>query len=59
MVVDEQTKQLKDRDHEIQSLLNSESHQWERKFQELQQTMIINGNNSSGQISQSTLILNP
>lgn len=59
MVVDEQTRQLKDRDHEIQSLLNSESQQWERKFHELQQTMIINGNNSSGQISQSTLILNP
>jgi hypothetical protein len=48
MVVDEQTRQLKDRDHEIQSLLNSESQQWERKFHELQQTMIINGNNSSG-----------
>ena len=48
MVVDEQTRQLKERDHEIQSLLNSESHQWERKFHELQQTMIINGNNSSG-----------
>ncbi len=59
LVVDEQTRQLKDRDHEIQSLLNSESQQWERKFHELQQTMIINGNNSSGQISQSTLILNP
>jgi hypothetical protein len=36
MVVDEQTRQLKDRDHEIQSLLNSESQQWERKFHELQ-----------------------
>ena len=52
MVVDEQTRQLKDRDQEIQALMAG---QWERKFHDLQQTMIVNS--SSGQLSQSTLIL--
>ncbi len=41
-MVDEQTRQLKDRDGEIQEIRDNEAQIWERKMHEMQQTMILN-----------------
>lgn len=48
MVVDEQTHQLREKDHLNASLREpSEVAEWERKYHELQQTMLLNNNQTT------------